>query len=178
MEELIENSKNGDKKSFTELILQMQIDLYRIAKIRLKDDNDISDAIQETMIRAYKNINKPKDNSKFKNWIIGILINECKRIYNKKSHKKKLLEKIIIKENVESSDFSIQNTNSKIDFELLIQDLDYSEKVIITLYYNNKYSCNEIAEILNMNVNTVKSKLTRAKEKIKKNCKGGVIYEQ
>lgn len=177
MEELIIRSKNGDEKAFTELILTMKNELYRIGKTRLNDDNDISDAIQETMINAYKNLRKLKDNSNFKSWIIKILINECNRIYKKKSKNTKLFEKITIEEPVNSIDNSINNINAKLDFEILINQLSYKEKLIVTLYYNNGYSCSEISNILNMNVNTVKSKITRAKEKVKKYYEGGVLYE-
>lgn len=177
MEELIIRSKNGDEEAFTELILSMKNDLYKISKTRLNDDNDISDAIQETMINAYKHLKKLKDNTNFKSWIIKILINECNKIYKRKSKKQKLFEKITIEENLSKLDNSINSINSKMDFELLINKLNYEEKLIVTLYYNNKYSCNEIANILNMNINTVKSKLSRAKDKVKKSYKGGVFYE-
>ena len=174
MEELIIRSKNGDEQAFTELILSIKNDLYRIGKSRLADDSDINDAIQETMINAYKHLKKLKDISSFKSWIIKILINECNKIYKKTNKKEKILEKI---KNEKISDNSINSINSQIDFEILIGCLNYEEKLIIALYYNSKYSCNEIAKILNMNINTVKSKLVRAKEKVKKYYKGGVYYE-
>ena len=177
MEDLIIRSKNGDEKAFTELILSIQNDLYRIGKTRLSDDNDISDAIQETMINAYHNLRKLKDNSKFKSWLIKILINECNKIYKKKNHKLNLIHKITIEDKIHNIDNSIQDANSKIDFEILIESLSYEERLIITLYYNSKYSCSEISDILNINVNTVKSKIARAKEKIRKYYKGGVFYE-
>ncbi len=176
MEELIIRSKNGDEKSFTQLILSIKNDLYKISKTRLSDENDINDAIQETMINAYKHLKKLKDNAIFKSWIIKILINECNKIYKKKGKKQKLFEKIIIEENVTIKDSTIENINSKIDFELMISQLSYEERLIVTLFYNNRYSCNEISNILNMNVNTVKSKLNRAKEKVKKYYKGGIFY--
>lgn len=176
MEELIIRSKNRDEKAFTELILSIKNDLYRIGKTRLNDDNDINDAIQETMINAYKNLKKLKDNSNFKSWIIRILINECNKIYKKKSGKIKLFDKITTEQDTNIIDNTINLIDCKIDFELLINKLNYEEKLIITLYYNNRYSCNEIASILNKNVNTVKSKLIRAKEKVKKYYKGGVFY--
>lgn len=74
MNELIERSKNGDEKAFTELILYIKNDLYKIAKTRLSDDYDINEAIQETMIKAYNNLKKLKDTSKFKSWIIKIVV--------------------------------------------------------------------------------------------------------
>lgn len=177
MEELIYRSKNGDEKAFTQLILSIKIDLYKIAKTRLNNDSDINDAIQETMIKAYNHLKKLKDESKFKSWIIKILINECNMIYKKKSKKSKLMNKIEAEELLNNKEDAIQTSVSKIDFDILIDCLDYEEKIIITLFYNNKYTCSEIAGILNVNINTVKSKITRTKQKIRKYYKGGAFYE-
>ena len=102
------------------------------------------------------------------------MINECNKIYKKKFKNKNIFNKLIKETPDYGSDNSIQNSNSKIDFELMIDKLSYDEKLIVTLYYNSNYSCNEIADILNMNANTVKSKLLRTKDKIKKYYKGGI----
>ena len=80
MNELIEKAKQGCIESFEKLILYYQQDLYRIAKIRLNTNDDISDAIQNTIINIYKNLKKLKNNTYFKTWIIKILINECNKI--------------------------------------------------------------------------------------------------
>lgn len=58
MEELIVRAQDGDEEAFTELILNISDDLYKIAKTRIKNEEDISDAIQETMIETYKSIKK------------------------------------------------------------------------------------------------------------------------
>ena len=176
MEELIIKAKNGDRDAYTELIHFIQNDLYRIAKTRLSDDNDICDAIQETIIKTYNKIKKLKDNSKFKGWIIKILINECNLIYKKKKKQENIYEKIK-NSNADYNDKFLYDIESKMDFDLLISKLDYDERLIITLYYNSGFSCSEIARILSMNINTVKSKLTRSKTKIAKYNQGGVLHE-
>lgn len=176
MEELIIQSKQGNQEAFTQLILSIKLDLYKIAKTRLSSDYDIRDAIQETMIIVYTNLKKLKDNSKFKSWVIKILINECNKIYKKNKNKNKINKSIIL-ESFDNSDNSIQEANSKIDFNMLINCLDYEERIIITLFYNNSYSCLEISKILNKNINTIKSKLNRARNKIKKNYEGDIKYE-
>ena len=50
MDELVKRAQQGNKEAFTELILLLKADLYKIAKTRIKNDEDIYDAIQETMI--------------------------------------------------------------------------------------------------------------------------------
>lgn len=177
MDELIKKSKEGDVDAFTQLIHSINNDLYRVAKSMLDCNDDISDAIQETMIIAYKKIKRLSDNSKFKSWIIKILINECNNIYRKRKKHSNICKIVKENSNLVIYDFENFDINSKIDFNLLIEHLNYEEKLIITLYYNSSYSCDEISKILNMNVNTVKSKLIRARNKLKKLYKGGIFYE-
>ena len=61
MEELVEKAKNDDKRAFSELIMATEKELYLIAKSKLKSDDDIGDAIQETIYKSYKNIKKLRD---------------------------------------------------------------------------------------------------------------------
>ena len=65
MEELVDRAKNNDSDAFTHLILNIERDLYCIAKNEINNENDIEDIIQETMIIAYLNIRKLKNNSFF-----------------------------------------------------------------------------------------------------------------
>ena len=155
MEQLIEKAKIGDSEAYVQLITIVQNDLYRIAKARLSIEEDICDAIQETMITGYQHLKNLKENEYFKTWIIKILINKCIENFNLLDNKDE-----------------IKDTNDKLDFENILKQLNYEEKLIITLYYNSRFSIIEIAEILKININTVKSKILRTKKKIKK------IYEE
>lgn len=168
-EKLIIKSKNGDVEAFTELILQIRNDLYKIAKTRLVNDADIDDAIQETMIEAYKSIKKLKNNEFFKTWIIKILVNKCNYIYKKKkkyiiSYEENEMEKYISSEEISSDN---------IDFYLLIKNLKYEERIIIILFYMENYTTKEISKILKMNENTIKTRIARAKSKLKDILEGG-----
>ena len=108
-----------------------------------------------------------KDNKLFKAWLIKILINECNKIYKKRrkyniSFEDKEFEKYIkVEENYEN-----------IDFNILIRNLDKEEKTILTLYYCSGYTTKEISKILKKNENTIRSKIYRSKEKLKKQYGG------
>lgn len=163
MEELVEKAKRYDRNAFSELFRIMEKELYLIAKTKIKDNDDISDAIQETILKSYKNIKKLKNNSFFKTWVIKILINECNNIYKKKSkypisYEEKGIEEYLVT-NEEDQD---------IEFEILIKDLDNDEQLILTLYYCSKYTTKEISRITKINENTIKSKMSRARKKLKK----------
>lgn len=95
MEELVSKAKNGDSKAFTELIYMIRLDLYKIARTRLACQDDIDDAVQETLIEAFYSIHKLKEIKYFKTWIIRILINKCNKIYSKNKKNNDLFEKSI-----------------------------------------------------------------------------------
>ena len=168
MDKLVYKAKNGDKEAFTNLILNIEDELYKIAKARLNDNEDIFDAIQETMISAFKSLHKLKDESYFKTWIIKILINKCNDIY--KSKKKNVVS---LNENIKLDD-SNSYSDDNLNFEFIIKYLNYDERIVMTLYYLEEYTTNEISKILKTNENTIKTRISRAKSKIKNNYKGEI----
>lgn len=175
MKELIIKAKRGDKEAFTQLILEIKNDLYKITKIKTTKEEDIQDIVQETMLDAYKYIKKLKDPEKFKAWIIKILINNCNKYYKKKYRDSELYDNYDIefyKENIRYNDDQ-QLIEDTLDFYEMIKQLKYEERVIIVLYYGEKYTTKEIAKILCVNENTIKTRLSRAKEKIRNTYKGG-----
>ena len=167
MEELVEKAKNKDKNAFSELIINIKKELYLVAKLKLKNEDDISDAIQETLLKSYKNIRKLRKNNMFRTWIIKILINECNNIYKRKRNN------IVSYEEKEMENYIATDTeNDNMEFDVLIRNLNYEEKMILTLYYYSKYTVKEISEIVKTNENTIKSKMVRARNKIRKQIEG------
>lgn len=170
MTDFVKEAMNGNKDAFTKLIENLKLDLYKIAKVRLKNEDDVLDAIQETIIVCYKSIktlNKPEN---FKKWTIKILINKCNDIYKEKR------ENLVSYEELpEVSCIYEDKEFSNIEIEDILKYLSEDEKMIITLYYLEDYKSKEIAWLLDMNENTVKTKIKRAKSKLKLKLKGGKI---
>lgn len=166
MEELVERAKNEDSDAFNNLILNIEKDLYCIARSKIDNENDIEDIIQETMIIAFLNIKKLKNNSFFKTWVIRILINNCNKFYKRKKHKS-------IDEDEEIKKIgSVEMDLSNIEFKDFISFLNEDERTILTLYYYLGYTTKEISKILNKREGTICSKISRAKIKIKEKYKG------
>lgn len=167
MEELIIKAKKGDKAAFTELFVKFENDLYKLAKVKIKSEEDVEDVVQETMIKAFISIRKLKSNKAFKKWIVQILFNNCKRYFKKKERRECSFEIEIVKlDKTDQKDF-FESTENDVDFKLLLHSLSEEEKIIILLFYNERYTTKEIGSLLGLNENTVKSKLARAKKKIK-----------
>lgn len=178
MEELIKLALTGNQDAYTKLIESIQFELYSIASARLDNIDDINDAIQETIIHSYEKLNTLNNPIFFKTWIIRILINECNLIYRKKKKQLGLFNKITDSVSSFYKKDNLENIENNIDFDILIKDLKYEERLIITLYAKNNFSPTEISNILNISVNTVKSRLTRAKKKLKKLYEEGGIYNE
>lgn len=178
MEELVKQAKMGNEESFTQLIIQMQCEMFRIAQTRLKNIDDVNDAIQQTNLYAYKNLRQLKEDKYFKTWIIKILINECNKVYKKNYKILNIFDKLT-KEHNSVENFKVtENIEDRIDLEGILSTFKYEDAICIVLFYGSGYTIREISEILKCNENTVKSRINRVKGKIRKNySKGGMESE-
>ena len=153
-------------------MLLLKNDLYKIAKARLKNDDDVYDVIQETMITSFKSIKKLKDSSCFKPWIIKILINHSNQIYHNEN-KGNIIPLDDVASNKAMGYSDIEHIEVTLDFNFICKNLKYEDRIIMVLYYIEKFTDKEIGEILNLKENTIKTKRTRAKQEIKKIIKRG-----
>ena len=156
-EDNIIRAKKGNKEGFINLIEENLISMYRVAKGILLSQEDIDDAIQNTILLSYKNINTLKKNEFFKTWLIRILINECNKIYN---FNKKYIDFNEIKENYTNDEYE------NFDLKRAIQGLSEDLRLPIVLFYFEDMQISEIAYLMNIPIGTVKSRLSRAKIKI------------
>lgn len=162
---IAKKAKKGDEEAFTLLINNFKYDFFRIAKSRLLNDEDAIDAVQETIISIYLNLDKLKNVHKFKVWAMKILINHCNTVYSKNRNRNDLQY-----ETVNISD------NTNIEYEIEVNEkvnnaftsLTTEERTIISLFYIEEYKSKDIAKLLNINTNTLRTKLFRAREKMKK----------
>lgn len=152
----IQLAKQGDNEAFTTLIDENLTSLYRVARGILILEEDIEDAIQNTILLSFKGIKNLKDERYFKTWLIRILINECNKIY--KSNKKTITTII-------DTTYTV-DTTKELDLYNAISSLQEELKVTTILYYFDDLSYKEIAKILDIAEGTVKSRLYRSKEKL------------
>ncbi|MFU7517118.1 RNA polymerase sigma factor [Clostridium sp. HCS.1] len=163
---LISKAKKGDGKAFTELIEENIKGVYRVAKGILNNEEDIEDAIQNTILKAYSNINTLKNEELFKTWLIKILINECNKIYN--FNKKCIsLDKVIEEQ--------YRDKYENLDLKIAINSLPEELRLVIILFYFEDLKISEVSKIIGIAEGTVKSRLSRAKDKLSKIINGKEI---
>lgn len=171
MEELVEKAKNGDEEAFTELMINLESDLYKIARMRLECNDDINEAVQETIVEAFKSIKKVKKPEYFKTWLIRVLINKCNKIYKKYGKNEILEDNLQIDSN--QTNYDEEQKISELDFFILIQSLNYKERISLTLYYLENFTTKEIRRILKEPESTIRNRISRSIQKLKRIYKGG-----
>ncbi len=172
MEELIKRAQDGEEDAFTQIIVSMEGELYKVARTRLECEDDINEAVQETIIQTFKSIKKVKEPRFFKTWLIKILINNCNKVYNKRKKNRTFEydENVIYDEGYSS----IEESNDKMDFFFMIKKLNYNERIALTLYYVEKFTTKEISKILKEPESTIKNRILRAKNKLRMEFEGGI----
>ena len=150
---------------FNQLMEDYATDLKRIAFLYVNDMYECEDIIQEVFISCYQNLSSFKHESSYKTWLIRITINKCKD-YKKRWSVKKLFYKPIISPDFTAPSSEEQFINEQYSRNMIeqIANLPTKYKEVLILYYYQQMSMTEVSEILNVNINTIKSRLLRGKK--------------
>lgn len=146
------------RDEFSELILQNQVSMYRLAMSILKNTADAEDTVSEAILIAYEHLSSLKKTDSFKAWILMIVANEAKRVLKKR-------EKISLYDKVELLNKPSKEDKTEIWDPVLALREEYSKVVI--LYYYEGFATKEIARILRIPEGTVKSRLSRARNELR-----------
>ena len=133
--------------------------VYRIACVRTNQPSDADDVFQDVFLRLIKHIDKLRSLEHAKAWLIRCTINCCNSLHQSSWQKK----------TVGFEEYSGQNDMSYENIALLdaVRSLSPEHQEVIHLFYYEGYASKEIAEMLDVNENTIKSRLRRARLELK-----------
>jgi len=147
------------KEQFCQYIREYETAMYVLAKGIVKNDADVADVIQESVLKAYTNFDTLKDKDKFKAWILRIVHNTAVDFI-------KMQREILDSESTEQ----VAMNESSIDKETkltvweAIQKLKFPYQTVIILYYYNGYSTEQISEITSTSVVNIRKQLSRGRK--------------
>ena len=169
---LMKKIKKGNQEAFENLLIHYKEYLYKIAYSYVKNKESALDIIQESTYKAWMNIHTLKNKTVFKNWITKILINTAINYIKKESKIVSLDEDtpLVYKE----SGISIEE---KIDLYKAIDLLKPKYKSVIILKYFNDMKIEEISDILDLPINTIKIQLKRDRESLSNILKEDYLSE-
>lgn len=157
-----------DNLDIEEVLEEYSDMVYRIAYTQMKQRADVDDVYQEVFLRLIKNYQKIKSKEHLKYWLIRVTMNCCYSMLGSswKKHQAKYDENQHVPEQIIEKDEDLENLLEAC-FELKEKD-----RLIIHLFYFEGYSLKEIAELLEMSLSAVKTRLSRARDTLREKVGG------
>lgn len=175
---LIERSQNGDLESFEKLIEEYQILAFNIAYKMTSNKEDASDMTQEALIKVFKSIKSFRFDSSFSTWLYRIVTNSCIDMMRKNSKIKTYsLDKPIegdegtyqreLPDNKDLPDEILEKREKREAVHRAIGKLPDKYRIMIVLRDIQDFSYEEISEVTELPIGTVKSRISRARNTLK-----------
>jgi RNA polymerase sigma-70 factor, ECF subfamily len=174
-QQLIARIKGGDGRSFDVLVKRYQDRINNLCRYMLENRQDAEDAAQDTFLKAYRNLNAYRPSASFYTWLYRVAVNTCL------DHKRKISLRSLwflsdnedradsFPSNIPSPEAAYSNKQSMQSLRSALNKLSKKLRVVIVLKELDRLSYEEIAEILEVSVGTVKSRISRAREELQKN---------
>lgn len=163
---LVERSIAGDEASFQTLYHRFYNKVFSIAKGILIDNEEAEDAVQEIFTLAYRNLRKFDRRSRFSTWLFRIAVN---RSIQQSRRQKTRRDHASLTEDAEQIPDLRQDEEAPNDphIESALETLPASDRAVLTLFYWDDLSLQEIGESLGCSANAAKTRLFRARERFK-----------
>ncbi len=168
-EKLVSQTLSGDRDAFGVLVHKCQEMVYAYAFQKVRNEADAQDIMQEVFWRAYHGLYQLRQPHRFRSWLYTIMSNQCKRQLMsviKTRQRETALE--------DATDDALQTEPAhtaptegwRVDLEQALSELPDDNRVAVLMFYMGDRSLKEISEFLGVSVNTVKSKLYRARQQL------------
>jgi len=174
LHELIRLAKTGDQMAFCQLVTAYKGSVFRHAYSLLNDRMEAEDATQEAFVKVYYALPKLENEYAFVSWLTRVVTNLCYD-KNKKLAKKKALASEELNEDVtaERRSSPIESTLRKMSIKEALQNLPIDHRNVLILREIQGYSYAEISDLLHIPLGTVKSRISAARESLKKELQKG-----
>ena len=174
--ELIQCTLDGDQSAFTALVEKYQKGVHALAWQKIGDFHIAQEITQDAFLRAYQKLGTLKNHNLFCGWLYVIATNLCNEWLRKKRLPIQSLETVDSKEvdqvaytqYVEEQREADANEIRRELVRDLLKKLPESERTVMTLHYLGEMKCESISEFLGVSPNTVRSRLSRARNRLKK----------
>ena len=174
--ELIQQILQGDQNAFTSLVNKYQKGVHALVWRKIGDFHIAQEITQDTFLKAYQNLGDLKNHNLFAGWLYVIAARLCYDWHQKNTMPIEFLDNIDASEvdRVSYSQYIADKQATEADetrrevVKKLLQKLPESERTVITLFYLGEMTIKAIGDFLGISPNTVKSRLSRARNRLKK----------
>ena len=173
--QLINRFLTGDESAFTTLVKKHQKRVHALAWRKVGDFHTAEELTQDTFLKVYQKLGTLKNPNQFAGWLYVITDRVCTAWYRKQKPQMESLE-TISEEEIDGLAYRSyedeQRENASVEYRRgyiknLLEQLPESERTVVTLHYLGEMTCKAIGEFLGVSANTVKSRLQRARNRLK-----------
>jgi len=166
-ESRLRDQNNNNSEMLDYLIRRFSKQVLKLAYYHVRDRHLAEDICQEAFLRVFKNLERFRQDSSYYTWIYRITVNLC-RDYKASAYFRKMIPSCRINTNAVSETKLFEEVEGGEVFSK-VMDLPVKYRVVIGLYYFEGYTTAEIAGILKIKESTVRSRLSRGRDKLRKN---------
>ena len=174
--DLVSRAQRGDKDAFEVLVRRHQSRVFAVAGGILRNKEDVEDIAQQVFLKAYFSLKRFDQRAAFSTWLYKITVNECWDLLRRRKVRPLLYEADLSEEQARQyraseetedrgSDVS-ERLESQQEIAKLLDCLEQRDRLMLILKEVQGFSVDEIAELLQINGNTVKVRLFRARQRI------------
>jgi len=162
--------KKGNVQAFSFLVEKYQKMVYTLALKLMKKPEEAEELAQDTFVKAFQKIDSYEGKSKFSTWLYTIAYNSCISELRKRRIEFKSLDDRQVTEDDEQKMVDYYRETKKEDQEkylnLALEKLPEDDQVLLTLYYYENQSMDEISVITGLTVSNIKVKIHRARKRM------------
>lgn len=167
---LIKRALAGDTNAFAELVNMHQLFLYNLALRAVSHPQEAQDITQETFIRAWKGLKNFRGESGFRTWLYRILMNLCYDRYPRLQREKNTISIEEDKEEIPVDSYmelGCEQAELTRFIQQELRNLPEIYRLVLSLRFKQELSYQEISEVMEMPIGTVKTTIFRAKAQLK-----------
>lgn len=168
-EELADYVRNNDQEAYSEIVLRYQNKLLRYANNLIHDEMKAVDIVQNSLIKAFINLNNFDKKKKLSSWLYRIVHNEAINLALKHQKEIPIAEGVDFQSS-ENLETDIINKENQIMVQNCLDNIPIIYSEPLSLYYLEEKSYEEISDILRLPINTIGTRIRRAKKLMKKIC--------
>ena len=164
--ELVKRSQRGDTEAFSELVRKYQTVVYNLAYRFMRDRNLAEDMAQEAFVKAYKHLSGFRGDCAFATWLYRVTCTVCITELNRRKKR----SEVEFEPNISETGYEEKHSDKEIAEKIreCVTYLPQKYATVITLYYLNGMSYEEIAEIMDIPVGTLKTWMFRARKQLRR----------
>ncbi len=157
---LVERARGGDHDAFSELARAAVVRLDKTARLILRDPELARDAVQDALIRAWRDLPKLRDPDRFDAWLRRLTVNSC--IDQTRRRRRRLIEVELEPTHAPTVSDSATAHADRDQVDRVLRSLDAHGRAIVVLHYFIGMPLTDVSSTLGIPVGTVKSRLHRA----------------